>query len=166
MNRKINIAIVSVFFSITSMGVFADHTVVNNLECVRDAGVITTSWLVVDSTEKYGGDLEVEAEFTARCSDELKPGKVNLKFHLSQDPTEVYSYRCDGSTNDISVCKGTAMEQNIESAVTAAIVPAAEALCKAVEQSLVGIIGRKTATEVRVKHLQKGEKVNTHCHDK
>ena len=58
----------------------------------------------MDSSEKYGGDLEVEAEFTAHCSDESKPGKVKLELHLSQDTTEIYSYLCDGSTNVMKAC--------------------------------------------------------------
>lgn len=165
MIRKMKIAIVSVFAAAISNGVFADHTVVNNLQCIRGDGMITTTWMVVDSSEKYGGDLEVEAEFTAHCSDESKPGKVKLEIHLGQDTTEIYSYLCDGSTNGISSCKGTAREQDIEDALTAAYPPAAKALCAGAQQSLVSITGGKTEAEVRVKHLQKGKKINAHCHD-
>lgn len=165
MNRKLNIALVSVFLAVISNDVFADHTVVNNLQCISADEVITTTWMVVDSSEKYGGDLEVEAEFTAQCSHDSKPGKVNLEFHLSQDTTEIYSYLCDGSTDGISKCKGTARKQDVGNAVTAAIFPAAEALCEGVQQSLVNVTDGKTMTEVRVRHIQKGERVNTHCHD-
>ena len=158
-------AIYSVIFTAISNGVFADHTVVNNLQCTRDAGVITTSWVVVDSSQRYGGDLVVEAAFVARCTDELKSGKVNLNIHLSQDTTEIYSYQCDGSKDGISLCTGKADEQDIDAAVTAAIAPAAEALCKDAQQSLISVTDGKTITEVSVRHIQKGEKVDAHCHD-
>jgi len=157
-------ASVSVLFAGIAGGVLADHTVVANLQCVRDAGMITTTWTVMDSTEKYGGDLEVEAGFTAHCSSDNKPGKVELKIHLYQDEAEIYSYSCDGSKDD-SRCTGTAAEKDLEAAVVEAVSASAEALCKAAEQSLLSITRGQTVADVKVKHLQKGEKVEVQCQD-
>jgi hypothetical protein len=163
LNRTLKSAIVTMFFAGVSSSIFADHTVVNNLQCVRDTGVIKTTWTVVDSTQKYGGDLEVEAGFTAHCGDDDKPGKVNLEFHLSQDEAETYSYSCDGSTNAVSRCTGAAREHDVKAAVTAAVAGAAKELCKGVEPSLISVTEGDTVTDVRVKHLQKGEKVEIKC---
>lgn len=165
MDRKMKIAFFSVFLVVISGGAFADHTVVNNLQCTRDSGVITTSWMVLDSTEKYGGDLVIEADFDAQCSDEVKPGKVSLELHLSQDTAEIYSYLCNGSTTGVSVCTATAKEKEVEGAVMEAVGSAAEALCELANQSLVSVTDGNMKTDVRVRHLQRGEKITTHCHD-
>jgi len=163
LNKVLKTTIFAVFMTGASGAIFADHTVVNNLQCVRDTGLIKTTWTVVDSTQKYGGDLEVEAAFTAHCGEEDKPGKVNLEFHLSQDETEVYSYSCDGSTDAVSRCTGAAREHDVKAAVTAAVATAAKELCEGVEPSLISVTEGDTETEVRVRHLQKGEKVEIKC---
>jgi len=165
LNRALKGAIVTVFFAGASGSIFADHTVVNNLQCVRDTDVIKTTWTVVDSTQKYGGDLEIKAGFTAHCGDDDKPGKVNLEFHLSQDETEIYSYSCDGNTTGVSRCTGAAREHDVKAAVTAAVATAAKELCKDVEPSLISVTEGDTVTDVRVRHLQKGEKVEIKCED-
>ena len=157
-------SLVTMFFAGISGGVIADHTVVNNLECFRDAEMITTTWAVMDSTERYGGDLEVEAEFTAHCSSDAMPGKVKFKIHLYQEQAEIYSYSCDGTKYD-SKCTGTAAQKDVEAAVAEAIAASAEAICKGAGQSLVGITSGETVTDVKVQHLQKGERVEVQCQD-
>jgi len=160
----LKIAILTMFYAGIGNRVVADHTVVNDLECVRDADVITTTWTVADPSEKYGGDLEVEAEFTAHCSDDSKQGKAELKIHLKQDAAEIYSYRCAGSTSDGSKCTGKAVIKDVEATLAKAVADTAKVLCEDAGQSLLRTEGGEIYTDVKVKHLQKGEKVSVHCH--
>lgn len=165
MKTVLKIAILTVFYTGTGNGVFADHTIVSDLQCIRDAEVITTTWTAVNPSGKYGGDLEVEAEFTARCSDESKQGKAELKVHLKKDAAEIYSYRCAGSTTDGSKCTGTAAVKAVEAALAETVATTAKALCEDAGQALLRIDGGEFYTDVKVKHLQKGEIVSVHCHD-
>lgn len=161
---RLKVTILATLFAGINNGVVADHTVVNDLQCIRDAEVITTTWTVVDSTEKYGGDLEVEAEFTAHCSDGSQRGKAELAIHLKQDAAEIYSYRCAGGTNG-SRCTGKAMVKDVEAALAKTVAAAAKALCEDAGQSLLGIEGGEIDTGVKVQHLQKGERVSVQCHE-
>ena len=160
---RLKVAILTMLFAGVNNGV-ADHTVVNDLQCIRDAEVITTTWTVANPSGKYGGDLEVEAGFTAHCSDESKQGKAELAIHLKQDAAEIYSYLCTGGTNG-SRCTGKAVVKDVEAALASTVAAAAKALCEAAGQSLLGIEGGEIDTGVKVKHLQKGEKVSVTCHE-
>ncbi len=163
MKNIIRIAIFTMIYAGGSSGVIADHTVVDNLQCSRDAEVITTTWTVADPTESYGGDLKVKANFIAYCSNDSKKGNVDLEIHLSRDKAEIYSYWCDEGTADGSECTGTAAVKDVEAALSNAVAVAAKALCEEVGQSLVKTENEEIGTDVKVQHLQKGEKVRVDC---
>lgn len=161
--KRVITTVIAVLISGTGAGVFADHTVVDNLLCVRDAGIITTTWKVADASEKYGGDLEVAAGFIAHCNGGDMPGKIRIDFHLSADSSETYSYSCDGNTDEVSRCIGMASEQVVEDAVDEAVMVAAKALCENDDQSLLSVSDGEVDTGARVRHLQKGNLVESYC---
>lgn len=152
-----------IFLSCTGSSSFADHTIVDNLLCVRDAGVITTTWKVADASEKYGGDLEVTAGFIAHCDGGDRPGRTRIDFHLSPDSSATYSYSCSRNTDDVSRCIGMVSERVVEDAVDEAVTVAAEALCANDDLPLLSVSNGEVDTGARVRHLQKGNLVESYC---
>lgn len=153
----------TVLLAVLSNSVSADHTQVNDMECVREAGVITTTWTVTDPRRKFGGDLQIEADFIAQCGKDSKTGTAKVGFYLNQDDEGMFVYSCVTNKNEDMQCK--AKSANLDGVIAAAVTASAEALCDNLQQPILNTTHGEIATWVSVKHLQRGAKEIIQCLD-